>query len=100
MPQGNCTVADSAPDDHLQRSADLEELNGELEDQAAQALEEGLATHHGYMSPSRSMSRLSKIDSMRVRVVGTGGRTHSVLPTHRFKGTVSSCRRTAVVCYG
>ncbi|CAL8335619.1 unnamed protein product [Lota lota] len=66
--KGNCSGQDSAPDEHLQRSADLEELNGELEDQEAEGLEEGMATHPLYMSPSRSMSRLSKMNSMRVRI--------------------------------
>ncbi|CAL8352882.1 unnamed protein product [Gadus morhua 'NCC'] len=64
--KGDCSAADLAPDDHLQRSADLEEMNGELEDQEAEGLEEGPSTHHLYMSPSRSMSRLSKMESMRM----------------------------------
>ena len=87
-PQGDCSAADLAPDDHLQRSADLEEMNGELEDQEAEGLEEGPSTHHLYMSPSRSMSRLSKMESMRVSVVGTRERTHSVAHLS-FKGTAS-----------
>uniref|UniRef100_A0A8C5CQQ6 Receptor protein-tyrosine kinase n=1 Tax=Gadus morhua TaxID=8049 RepID=A0A8C5CQQ6_GADMO len=86
--KGDCSAADLAPDDHLQRSADLEEMNGELEDQEAEGLEEGPSTHHLYMSPSRSMSRLSKMESMRVSVVGTRERTHGVAHLS-FKGTAS-----------
>ena len=94
VPQNDCGAADPAPDDHLQRSADLEELNGELED-PVEALGEALAAHPLYMSPSRSMSRLSKNDSMRVRVVGTREDRRCVAHAS-FKGTASFCRRTVM----
>ncbi|KAJ3602068.1 hypothetical protein NHX12_029828 [Muraenolepis orangiensis] len=61
--KGGCNAQDSAQGENLQWSANLEELNGELEDQEP----DGMATRTPlFMSQSRSLSRLSRMDSMRV----------------------------------
>ncbi|KAK0148670.1 Receptor tyrosine-protein kinase erbB-3 [Merluccius polli] len=71
--EGDCSAQDSAPDEHLQRTTDLEGLNGELDDQEAEGLKDSMATLPLYMSPSRSLSRLSRMDSMRVTPSSVAG---------------------------
>ncbi|KAG7283205.1 hypothetical protein CRUP_004947 [Coryphaenoides rupestris] len=64
--KGDCNTQDSAPDEHFQRTAGLEDLNGELEEQEERGLKHSMSTHPLYMSQSRSLSRLSRLDSMKV----------------------------------
>ncbi|CAL8339089.1 unnamed protein product [Merluccius merluccius] len=71
--KGDCSAQDSAPDEHLQRTTDLEGLNGELDDQEAEGLKDSMTTLPLYMSPSRSLSRLSRMDSMRVTPSSVAG---------------------------
>ncbi|XP_071758050.1 receptor tyrosine-protein kinase erbB-3a [Centroberyx gerrardi] len=62
----DCSQQDSAPDELAQRSVDLDELNVELEDQEQEGLGDGMTTTPLYLSQSRSLSRLSRMDSHRV----------------------------------
>lgn len=73
--QEDCSNQDSPPDEVAQRSADLDdledlddlniELNNQEEDAAAAV--DGLVPAPLYLSPSKSHSRLSRMDTHRVR---------------------------------
>lgn len=64
--QEDCSQQDSPPDEAAQRSVDLDDLNIELDYLKEYELEDGMTTTPLYMSPSRSLSRISRIDSHRV----------------------------------
>ncbi|KAM4613430.1 receptor tyrosine-protein kinase erbB-3a isoform 2-T2 [Polymixia lowei] len=64
--KGDCSPQDTAADEHNQRSTDLDDLNGELEDQEGEGLEDGMTTPPLHLSQARSLSRLSRMDSHRV----------------------------------
>uniref|UniRef100_A0A3Q1H793 Receptor protein-tyrosine kinase n=1 Tax=Anabas testudineus TaxID=64144 RepID=A0A3Q1H793_ANATE len=62
-------VKDSAPDEPVQRSADLDDLDDldfELEAPEDELGVDGVTPGPGYLSQSRSLSRLSRIDTHRV----------------------------------
>ncbi|KAM3877619.1 receptor tyrosine-protein kinase erbB-3-like [Diretmus argenteus] len=61
-----CSQQDSGPDELAQRSVDLDDLNVELEDQGEEGLGDGMTPNALYLSQSRSLSRLSRMESHRV----------------------------------
>lgn len=68
--QEDCSQQDSPLDEVAQRSADLDDLDDldlELKDQEAEEVVDGMTPGSHYFSQSRSLSRLSKIDTHRVR---------------------------------
>lgn len=62
----DCSQQDTSPDELAQRSADLDDLNVELEDLMVDGLGDGVNATPLYLSPSRSQSRSSRLDSHRV----------------------------------
>ncbi|XP_050930426.1 receptor tyrosine-protein kinase erbB-3a isoform X3 [Lates calcarifer] len=65
----DCSQQDSPLDEVAQRSADLDDLDDldlELKDQEAEEVVDGMTPGSHYFSQSRSLSRLSKIDTHRV----------------------------------
>uniref|UniRef100_A0A3Q3KLG0 Receptor protein-tyrosine kinase n=1 Tax=Mastacembelus armatus TaxID=205130 RepID=A0A3Q3KLG0_9TELE len=63
-----CSQQDSAPDDLVQRSADLddlEDLDLQLEDHEIEMGMDGITPANLYLSQSRSLTRLSRIDTHR-----------------------------------
>lgn len=68
--QEDCSQQDAAPDELVQRSADLDDLDDlDLElDQEEDGVVEGMTpAPHYSLSQSRSLSRLSRMDTHRVR---------------------------------
>ncbi|XP_033482825.2 receptor tyrosine-protein kinase erbB-3a isoform X1 [Epinephelus lanceolatus] len=64
----DCTQPDSAPDELVQRSADLDDLDDldiELEDQGEDVMD-GMTPGPNYLSQSKSLTRLSRLDTPRV----------------------------------
>ncbi|XP_051271141.1 receptor tyrosine-protein kinase erbB-3a isoform X5 [Dicentrarchus labrax] len=65
----DCSQQDTAPDELAQRSADLDELDDldmEMVDQEGEGVVDGLTPAPHYLSQSRSLSRLSRLDTHRV----------------------------------
>ncbi|XP_029908155.1 receptor tyrosine-protein kinase erbB-3a isoform X2 [Myripristis murdjan] len=62
----DCSQQDSPPDEAAQRSVDLDDLNIELDYLKEDELDDGMTATALYMSPSRSLSRISRMDSHRV----------------------------------
>lgn len=67
--QEECSQQESAQDELAQRSVDLDELDDlemDIAGQNGKDEADGKAAASHYVSPSRSLSRLSKLDSNRV----------------------------------
>ncbi|XP_045884672.1 receptor tyrosine-protein kinase erbB-3a isoform X2 [Micropterus dolomieu] len=65
----DCSQQDTAPDELAQRSADLDDLDDldvDLVDQVDEGMVEGMTPAPHYLSQSRSLSRLSRMDTHRV----------------------------------
>ncbi|XP_037627238.1 receptor tyrosine-protein kinase erbB-3a isoform X2 [Sebastes umbrosus] len=65
----DCSQQDPAPDELAQRSADLDdmdELDIEMVDQEEEVVVDSLTPAPHYMSPAKSLSRISRIDNPRV----------------------------------
>ncbi|XP_053723553.1 receptor tyrosine-protein kinase erbB-3a isoform X1 [Synchiropus splendidus] len=72
----DCTPSDSASDELAQRSVDLDgldDLDIQLEEQVEQVMVDGVNPAIHYMTPSRSLSGLSKTDAPRLVVTSPGG---------------------------
>lgn len=68
--QEDCSQQDSAPDELAQRSADLDDLDDldiEVEGMEEEGLRDGMSAIPHYLSQSRSLIRLSRIDTHKVR---------------------------------
>lgn len=68
--QEDCSQQDLAPDELAQRSADLDDLADldiELVDEENEGVVDGMTPAPHYLSQARSFSRLSRMDTHRVR---------------------------------
>lgn len=68
--QEDCSQQDAAVDEVPQKSVDLEDLDDldlELKDQEDDQVDDGIASGSYYLSQSRSISHLSRLDTHRVR---------------------------------
>ncbi|XP_062321423.1 receptor tyrosine-protein kinase erbB-3a [Osmerus eperlanus] len=63
--KGDCSLSDSGLDEAQQRGPELGDLHGELQGLDEEGLESGMATPPHYMSQSKSLPRLSRMDSHR-----------------------------------
>ncbi|XP_008336543.2 receptor tyrosine-protein kinase erbB-3-like, partial [Cynoglossus semilaevis] len=66
----DCSQQDAAVDEVPQKSVDLEDLDDldlELKDQEDDQVDDGIASGSYYLSQSRSISHLSRLDTHRVR---------------------------------
>ena len=64
--QGDCSLSETGLDEAQQRGPELGDLHGELQGLDEEGLESGMATPPHYMSQSKSLPRLSRMDSHRV----------------------------------
>lgn len=67
--QEDCSQQDLPPDEAAHWSADLDDLDDldiKLKDQGAEEVTDGMTPASHYLSPSRSHSHLSRIDTHRV----------------------------------
>lgn len=68
--QEDCSQQDSGLDELAQRSADLDDLDDldiDLEDQGEEEVVDGLTLPSHYLSQSRSLSHLSRMDTHKVQ---------------------------------
>uniref|UniRef100_A0A8C8HJC4 Receptor protein-tyrosine kinase n=1 Tax=Oncorhynchus tshawytscha TaxID=74940 RepID=A0A8C8HJC4_ONCTS len=65
--KGDCSPSDSPSDDSHHRVTELDHMEAGLEDQDEERLGDGMATPPLYLSQARSLSRLSRMESHRVR---------------------------------
>lgn len=65
--QGDCSPSDSPSDESHHRVTELDHMEAGLEDQDEERLGDGMATPPLYLSQARSFSRLSRMESHRVR---------------------------------
>uniref|UniRef100_A0A4W5NTU1 receptor protein-tyrosine kinase n=1 Tax=Hucho hucho TaxID=62062 RepID=A0A4W5NTU1_9TELE len=65
--KGDCSPSDSPSDESHHRVTELDHMEAGLEDQDEERLGDGMATPPLYLSQARSLSRLSRMESHRVR---------------------------------
>ncbi|KAM6980733.1 receptor tyrosine-protein kinase erbB-3a [Aplochiton taeniatus] len=63
--KGDCGQSDSSPDEPNQRTTELGDSDGDPENQEEEGLKGGIAKSPHYLSQSRSLTRLSRMDSHR-----------------------------------
>nr|XP_046239851.1 receptor tyrosine-protein kinase erbB-3a [Scatophagus argus] len=96
----DCSQQDTAPDEIAQRSADLDDLD-DIDTKLVEQEDDGITPAPRYLSQSRSLSRLSKMDTHRVvlassNVAGylpmTPGVDNSVQATWQSRSRLNSAR--------